>query len=111
MHCSNCRLWEVNKLVTFEEVMEKMAGMSPEEMQAKIKESAEICKDYCGNCPSYEDTGETALVFCATGKSDKIKEEKGCLCPGCPIQTDLMGLRWDYYCTKGSAREQLAAEK
>lgn len=96
--------------MTFEEALERMAGMSPEEMQARIEESKKVCAEYCGKCPSYVGTGETDLVFCAIGKSDKITEEKGCLCPGCPIQEN-MGLRWDYYCTKGSGRELLAAEK
>lgn len=98
-------------MVTFEDVLEQMAGMSQEEMMAKVEENKKICADYCGKCPSYEGTGETKLVFCALGKSDKITQEKGCLCPGCPIQTDMMHLRWDYYCTKGSGRELSAAEK
>ncbi len=96
-------------MAKFEDMVEMMAGMSEEEMKAKIQESAKICADYCGKCPTYAGTGETDLVFCAKGKSDKISEEKGCLCPGCPVSEN-MGLRWDYYCTKGSGREQLAAE-
>jgi Protein of unknown function (DUF2769) len=50
------------------------------------------------------------MLFCSTRKSDKITEEKGCLCGGCPV-TPKMGLRWGYYCTRGSGREQMAAEK
>ena len=88
----------------FEQVMEKMGEMSQEEMQEQIAEVKEICKDYCGKCPSYVDTGETELGFCAIGKSDKIKVEKGCLCPECPVYED-MGLRWMVYCTRGSGRE------
>jgi hypothetical protein len=98
-------------LVTFEEMMEKMSGMTPEEMNAKIKELSKVCADYCGKCPTYDGTGETDLVFCAKGKSGKITDEKGCLCPGCPVQTEMMGLRWDYYCTNGAAKEQLAAQE
>ncbi len=96
-------------MVRFEDAMKMMATMSQDEMKAKIAESAKICADFCGKCPSYTGTGEKDLVFCAKGKSKKIKAEKGCLCPGCPV-TDAMGLRWDYYCTKGSGREQLEAE-
>ncbi len=44
------------------------------------------------------------------GKSDKIIEEKGCICGKCPI-TEEMGLRWGFYCTRGSSRELWAAEK
>ena len=99
-------------MVTYEEVSEMMKGMSQEEIAAKIEESKKICADYCGKCPSYVGTGEDKLVFCApmVGKSDKITEEKGCLCGGCPV-TSMMGLRWGYYCTRGSAKEQMHAGK
>jgi len=40
------------------------------------------------------------------GKSKCIKEEKGCVCGGCPV-TMKMGLKHGYYCTKGSEKEQL----
>ena len=72
--------WEVKSMVSFEESMEMMASM------------------------------DANKKICATGKSDKISEEKGCLCGGCPV-TSKMGLRWNYYCTRGSGREQMAAEK
>jgi hypothetical protein len=75
---------------------------------AKVKEVSKLC--ICGSCPTYDGTGETNLAFCATGKSEKITEEKGCTCPGCPVY-DMMGLRWTYYCTKGAGREQAMAEK
>lgn len=88
--------------MTFEHVMEAMDRMSPGEREARISELTEIC--ICGSCPTYDGTGETRLLFCVTGKSGMIKEEKGCLCPGCPVQ-DKMALRWDYYCLKGSGKE------
>ena len=97
-------------MVTFEETMQMMAGMSEKEMKAKIEESKKICANYCGKCPTYRGTGETKLVFCANGKSDKIQKEKGCRCPECPL-TDNMGLRWMSYCTRGSGAEQMKAEK
>lgn len=55
----------------------------------------------CGMCPSYFDCGEP-LAFCMGGKSRCIRNESGCLCPGCPIQEQL-GFRGDFYCTRGSA--------
>jgi hypothetical protein len=94
-------------LVNFEEAMEMMAKMSQEEMMAAKAEMKKMC--VCGNCPSYGGTGETELLFCSTGKSQKITEEKGCICGGCPV-TPKMGLRWGYYCTRGSGREQLGSE-
>ena len=96
----------------YEEVLESMKNLSEDEIKAKVEEAKKICADYCGKCPSYTGTGETKLVFCSpmVGKSEIIKEEKGCLCGSCPVQQS-MGLRWGYYCTRGSAKEQLDAEK
>ena len=88
---------------TFEQHMEAMAGMSSKEMEAKTAELKKLC--ICTKCPTYVNTGEKKLLFCATGKSSIIKKEKGCVCPGCPVQKN-MALRWDYYCLKGSGKEQ-----
>ncbi|VVB86082.1 Uncharacterised protein [uncultured archaeon] len=88
---------------TFEQNMEAMSKMSPEQVQAKIKELDKIC--ICGKCPTYVGTGEKKLTFCAIGKSTIIKKDKGCICPGCPVQKT-MALRWDRYCVKGSGKEQ-----
>ena len=89
--------------MTFEQNMEAMNKMSPKEMDAKVKELTKMC--ICGRCPTYAGTGEKKLLFCATGKSTIIKKEKGCICPGCPVQKNL-ALRWDYYCLKGTGKEQ-----
>lgn len=93
---------------TFEEKMEAMKGLSEEEMAERIKKVKAAC--ICAGCPSYEGTGETELGFCALGKSSVIKEEKGCTCGSCPV-TEMMSLRWLYYCTRGAARELAVAEK
>ncbi len=90
---------------TFEEKVAGMKDMSEEEMNKVIAETKEVCKDYCSVCPSYTGMGETELAFCALGKSESISEENGCLCGSCPI-TEKMSLRWGYYCTRGSGREQ-----
>jgi hypothetical protein len=88
---------------TFEQNMEAMSKMSPAEVQAKMKELDKIC--FCGRCPTYAGTGEKKLTFCVIGKSTIIKKDKGCLCPGCPVQKAMV-LRWDRYCLKGSGMEQ-----
>ncbi len=88
---------------TFEQIMESMSKMSPSQVQAKIKEFDNMC--VCGKCPTYIGTGEKKLTFCAIGKSTIIKKDKGCICPGCPVQKT-MALRWDRYCLKGSGKEQ-----
>lgn len=88
---------------TFERNMESMSKMSPTELQTKIKEFDKIC--ICGKCPTLFGTGEKKLTFCEIWKSTIIKNDKGCLCPGCPVQKTL-SLRWDRYCLKGSGKEQ-----
>ncbi len=93
----------------FEEKMKEMSDLSDEEMKKQIDEIKKVCKDYCGECPTYMGTGETELGFCATGKSDIIKKEKGCMCAGCPI-TEKLSLRWEYYCTRGTGQEQAEKE-
>lgn len=94
---------KVNPKLSFEQVMQAMNMMSPEEREAKIAELAKMC--ICDGCPTYAGTGEKRLLFCITGKSEIIKKEKGCICPVCPVQEN-MALRWDYYCTRGSGKEQ-----
>lgn len=89
----------------YEELMEMMSEMPVEEMEKKMEEMTKICQTQCGKCPSYEGTGETKFLFCGNGESDKISEEKGCTCGGCQVQKDMM-LRWDYYCMKGSGKDQ-----
>jgi Zn finger protein HypA/HybF involved in hydrogenase expression len=96
------------KGMTFEQNMEAMSKMSPDEMKTRLEEMTKMC--VCGKCPSYIDTGEKKLLFCATGKSAMIKKEKGCICPGCPV-TENVGLKWIYYCTKGSGKEQAGLQK
>ncbi|WP_309492846.1 DUF2769 domain-containing protein [Candidatus Hecatella orcuttiae] len=96
---------------THEKVLEAMAKLSPEELKAKMEESRKMCESFCGECPTYTGTGEKELLFCILGRSSVIKEQKGCLCTaGCPVQKN-MGLRWDYYCIRGSGKEQMAKEK
>ncbi len=56
----------------------------------------------CAMCPSYFDCGE-ALAFCLAGKSKCIRNEVGCICPGCPVQ-GAMGFDDFFYCTRGPAK-------
>lgn len=60
----------------------------------------------CPSCPSWVSCGEKA-GFCipSVGKSRCIKKENGCLCPACPV-AEKMKLEHDYYCTRGSEKEQ-----
>ena len=60
----------------------------------------------CKNCPSFAECNEE-IGYCleSIGKSKCIKEEKGCICGGCPV-TKEMKLKHSYYCTRGSEKEQ-----
>jgi hypothetical protein len=77
-----------------------MASMTEADQNRSAEQVAYICK--CRTCPTYTESGETHLAFCNQGKSAAIREQKGCLCSTCPM-TKTMSLRWDYYCTRGSA--------
>ena len=98
------------KDLPFDEKIKIMNGMTDKEISDGLEQIKYICKDYCGKCPSYQGTGETNLAFCSIGKSSLIKEKKGCLCNQCPV-TKMMSLRWEYYCTEGSALELSKAGK
>tara|TARA_Y100000310_G_C20648240_1_gene797875 strand:+ start:1712 stop:1981 length:270 start_codon:yes stop_codon:yes gene_type:complete len=87
-----------------------------EDMEEKKKQVLEMCT--CAGCPSWKDCsqesgdgGEMELGYCfpTIGKSKCITEEKGCICPSCPV-TEKMGLKNQYFCTKGSEMEQEKAK-
>ncbi|MFW9810761.1 MAG: DUF2769 domain-containing protein [Candidatus Thorarchaeota archaeon] len=86
---------------TFEAKYKAMMGQMSE---ADIKRSAEqvihLCQ--CSNCSTNSETGEINAVYCTFGISEMNHEKKGCLCSQCSI-TKTMSLRWDYYCSQGSA--------
>ena len=83
--------------------MQTMMQMPEEEQMKKKQMLANICT--CKGCPSYEGTGENQVMFCSSGKSNYIADEKGCICDGCPV-TPEMGLKNIYYCTRGNEAEQ-----
>ncbi len=91
---------EIQKM--FRQHLEEMDKLSPQERAARIKKLDQEC--ICGMCPTYLGTGDERLTFCVIGKSSVIEKEKGCICAGCPVQTEL-ALSRDYYCTKGSGKE------
>ena len=92
------------KSLPFEEKIKIMDGMTEKQKMDSLEQIKHVCKDYCGKCPSLQNTGETNLAFCSIGKSNLIIEKKGCLCNTCPI-FKMMSLRWDYFCIRGSALE------
>lgn len=77
-----------------------------EEMEEKKKMVLEMC--ICKTCPSFVECGEQGgFCFPTIGKSDCIKEEKGCICGTCPVYSK-MELKNMYYCTRGSEKEQMS---
>lgn len=58
----------------------------------------------CGTCPSYPAEGG---FFCATGKSAKEIDRRGCVCADCENFKEF-ALTKGYYCAEGSA-EQIEA--
>jgi len=102
---------EYFKANTFEEKIDLLySKMSEKEKNNSREQVIYMCREYCGKCPSHEGTGEESLAFCMEGKGSLITEKKSCLCGGCPI-TKMMSLRWDYYCTNGTAMEYSQTEK
>jgi len=69
------------------------------------KKAAGLCS--CPRCPSFVECREE-IAFClgTTGTSTCIKEEQGCLCPGCPV-LEAEGFSHVYYCTRGTETDQL----
>ena len=90
----------------FEETAKMMAKMPPAEMMKAIEMKKEMCT--CPKCPTYTNCAKNAkeLLFCNAGKSFMcISDEKGCICPTCPVAME-MGLKHKFFCTKGSEKAQ-----
>jgi len=56
-----------------------------------------LCR--CPQCPSYRGTGERGEDFCQTDPSQKIQEEKGCLCGTCYSENNT-GVKQLYFCKR-----------
>jgi len=67
-------------------------------------ENLNICKQYCGTCPSLP-FSPNPYLFCARGCSSGNVEKKGCNCPGCPIYKNYR-LGSLYFCETGTAEER-----
>jgi hypothetical protein len=90
----------------FEQTMQSMSKMSPQEGMKTLSEVMGKCM--CGGCPTYTNAARASgeSFFCGTGKSFRhITTLVNCLCGGCPVKGDL-GLRHDSFCMKGSEKTQ-----
>jgi hypothetical protein len=82
----------------------KFMQMSPEEMEETEAMVLDLC--ICPTCPTWVACGEKGgFCFPTISTSSCIREEKGCICGGCPV-FEKMGLKHIYFCTKGSEKEQ-----
>ena len=70
------------------------------------EENEEICKKYCGSCPTFKRNNLAQspphLLFCARGKTSNPSNVKtvNCYCPACEVFTKNK-LAIGYFCTKG----------
>ncbi len=88
----------------FEQIMKAGKDMPPAEMKTAMEKMISMCT--CPTCPTYNRCAKNAkeIFFCGTGKSFMcISEEKGCICPSCPVTTEL-GLKYTFFCTKGAEK-------
>ena len=104
------------------ELMLQTLHLTPEERELIIEKRKKQC--VCDMCPTYQSCalkqkekesgageGESAwsrkgeCAFCTVGKSSCIEEEVECLCSTCPLSRE-MGLRYSFYCTRGSETQQ-----
>lgn len=81
--------------------------MDPEQMKQKEEEVKTIC--ICRSCPTYV-SGADPVGYCfpTIGKNDKIENEDQCICPGCPVFSEI-SLTKTFFCTRGSEKEQVKA--
>ncbi|MEE9192698.1 MAG: DUF2769 domain-containing protein [Candidatus Aerophobetes bacterium] len=86
-------------------IKRRTSRLSPNERRQRSEELLRMC--ICSGCPSWIECGEKG-GFClsAIGKSSCITDHKGCICSRCPV-TGKMGLKHDYYCTRGSEKKLL----
>jgi hypothetical protein len=106
---------EMNQKDAIKKLLMEKKGVTAEEADTQIAEFEEkvsVVKTMCicKSCLSYVPE-ETEIGYChpLVGKSKIITEEKGCICPKCPVYMQ-MSLKNGYYCTRKSELEQEMAK-
>lgn len=69
-----------------------------------IDKKEALGKCICKVCPSYVKCDEN-VAYCLGEKSWCIVKERGCLCPGCPVQAKT-GFVHTFYCMRGPEKVQ-----
>jgi hypothetical protein len=92
----------------YQQMMEAL-DLSKDEKLMILEKREKQC--ICPQCPNYKEcvTEENELAFCTTGKSICIEKEKQCICSQCPFAAE-MGLKNNFYCTRGSEKQQILME-
>ena len=94
----------------FEEVLEKMAEMSDEQLNTLIDmQKKRIC--ICRDCPTYNQciNKNKEGLFCILGKSACELDKIECKCGECPAHTNFQ-MKNESYCIAGSEEEQRSKE-
>jgi len=90
---------------TFEQRTRALLPLKKEERWKQYDSIKEAC--LCSSCPSFtgsaEKNGET--LYCLLGMSfGCIRDDRGCICPGCPIYIEHGMMKKDF-CMKGSEKD------
>jgi hypothetical protein len=95
----------INSSVYYSVVNNDMKTMDTTKTVEDTAENLEICKKYCGSCPTYRSNNLSAspphALFCSRGRSSVSSQIKpvNCYCPACEIFTR-HGLTIGYFCNK-----------
>lgn len=80
---------------------------------ADTPENMEICKKFCGPCPTFKPNAlnevEPHALFCARGASSKPKDQisdNGCNCFGCGV-FQKYGLKGGWFCIYGKEGKKI----
>jgi hypothetical protein len=90
----------------FEECMKQLLPMNKQERWNLYDGLKGAC--ICQSCPNYTlcAQGNGEVLFCLMGMSFRcIREDKGCICPGCSLFPEY-GLTKKEYCMRGSEKDQ-----
>ncbi|MGD6933898.1 MAG: DUF2769 domain-containing protein [Candidatus Bathyarchaeia archaeon] len=66
------------------------------------EQNAAIC--ICPDCPTYQKSNLTGILYCAKGKSVESVVDLTCICSNCPVAKQ-HGLTQLYYCMQGKSAD------
>ncbi len=90
----------------YDQTMQGLMKSTPADFSKAVTALKGMC--VCPGCPTHTDCAKGAkeVLFCALGESFHcISIDKGCICPTCPV-TSQLGLTRDRYCMKGDEAHQ-----